>query len=150
MLHYEVFNKIQQIMDSPEAQESARKWLQEKCNKTDAMRQKVSSSEYIEWLYNYVSANRSANDESALYVYEGIDSENGQLLSWFVDYAKTLARQQGVQIIFDEENPFGNEEVFVKIKDKFFSAFTMYGQGSWSCVGLLENTPDNYVELPEC
>ena len=144
----DLMNIVRQIENKTDDQESFLAFLQERADHQKEMRQKVSSAEYIDWLYNYVSSNRFADDESALYTYQGVDSENGQILSWFVGYRKELARSQGVPVVIEDNSPFGEEKVVVKIRDKFFQAFTMYGQGSWSGVGLLDKEPEEgYILL---
>ena len=109
---------------------------------------RASSQEYLDWLYDYVVANGHADDESAAYVYEGIDSENGQILWAFCEYVRNLAKEQGIWVYYDPNLSFENYEVIVKIKDRFFSSFEMWGIGSWASVKLLDNEPDaEYVTL---
>lgn len=144
----DLISKLQQTENQTDDQAAFFEFLKERADHEKEMRQKISSAEYIDWLYNYVSSNRFADDEGALYTYHGIDSENGQILSWFVSYLKELARSQGVPVIIEEDSPFVEEAVIVKIRDKFFRALTMYGQGSWSAVGLLNEEPESgYVVL---
>lgn len=124
------------------------KWIEEYFGEIEKRKQKASSREYIDWLYDYVSTNKNANDESALYTYKDIDAENGQILGAFLDYIKELATKQRVLVIPDEECEFDSEQVVVKIKDKYFEIFRMFGQGAWTSVSLLENEPDYaYVKL---
>ena len=134
--------ELKKKMETPEFAESARKYMEEYFKRIENNKEKVSSKWYIDWLYNYVSANKHVNDESALYTYEGIDAENGQLLSAFLDYVKELAVQQRVLVTSDEECGFDNEQVIVKIKDKYFEIFRMYGQGTWTSVNLLDKEPE--------
>ena len=110
--------------------------------KIEKNKEKVSSKEYIDWIYDYVSSNKHVDDESALYTYEGVDAENGQLLSTFLDYVEELSIQQRVLVTPDDECKFDSEQVTVKIKDKFFEIFRMYGQGSWTSVNLLDEEPE--------
>lgn len=135
-------DKLKEQMGTPEFQESAKKWIEEYFGEIEKRKQKVSSKEYIDWIYDYVSTNKNANDESALYTYKDIDAENGQILGAFLDYIKELATKQRVLVVPDEECKFGSEQVVVKIKDKYFEVFRMFGQGSWTSVSLLENEPD--------
>lgn len=135
-------DKLKEQMETPEFQESAKKWMEEYFGEIEKRKQKVSSKEYIDWLYDYVSINKNANDESALYIYKDIDAENGQILGAFLDYIKELAIKQRVLVVPDEECEFDSEQVVVKIKDKYFEIFRMFGQGSWTSVSLLENEPD--------
>lgn len=135
-------DELKKQMETPEFAEGARKYMEEYFRRIEKTRKKVSSKEYIDWVYNYVSANKHANDESATYTYEGIDAENGQVLSAFLDYVEELAKEQRVLIVPDDECDFGSEQVVVKIKDKYFEIFRMYGQGSWTSIGLLDEEPD--------
>ena len=137
-------------MDTPEFKESIRSFVQEQAAKRQKMRDKVSSKEYIHWVYDYVTTNKRADDEGALYVYKGIDSEYGQLLSWFMEYVKELAQEQGAQtaVTTDSTCMFGNEQVVIKIRDRCFSVFTMYGQGSWTNISLLgQEHSGPYVQI---
>ena len=135
-------DKYKKQMESPEFQEAVKEWIEEYFGKFEKRKQKASSKEYIDWLYDYVSTNKNINDESALYTYEGINAENGQILSDFLDYVKELAAKQRVLVVPDEKCEFDSERVVVKIKDKYFEIFRMFGQGSWTSVSLLENAPD--------
>ena len=135
-------DKLKEQMETPEFQKSAKKWMEEYFGEIEKRKQKVSSKEYIDWLYNYVLINKNVNDESALYTYKDIDAENGQILGAFLDYIKELATKQRVLIVPDEECGFDSEQVVVKINDKYFEIFRMFGQGSWTSVSLLENEPD--------
>lgn len=140
--------EIKKRIESPEFKEYAQKWAQEYKAKRDKLKRKVSSDEYINWLYDYVIINKSVNDESALYTYIGIDAENGSCLGSFLDYTKELAKEQNIPIGEDEECYFPNELVTIKIKDSYFEVFRMFGQGSWTSVSLLEKAPMNdFVEL---
>lgn len=134
-------NKLEKQMETLELQESAKKWMEEYFGEIEKIKQKVSSKEYIDWLYDYVSTNKNADDESVLYTYKGIDAEYGQVLSAFLDYVKELAKKQRVLVVPDEECNFDSEQVVVKIKDKYFEIFRMFGQSSWTSVSLLENEP---------
>ena len=49
----------------------------------------------------------------------------------------------------DDECDFGSEQVVVKIRDKYFEIFRMYGQGSWTSIGLLNEEPNHaFVKIP--
>ena len=133
---------LKKQMDTPEFVESARKYMEEYFGRIEKNKEKVSSKEYIDWIYDYVSSNKHADDESALYTYEGIDAENGQLLSAFLDYVEELAKQQRVLVTPDDECEFDSERVTVKINDKYFEIFRMYGQGTWTSVNLLDEEPE--------
>ena len=135
-------DELKERMETPELAASARKYMEEYFGRIEKNKEKASSKEYIDWIYDYVSSNKHADDEGALYTYEGIDAENGQLLSAFLDYVKELAVQQRVLVTSDEECGFDNEQVIVKIKDKYFEIFRMYGQGTWTSVNLLDEEPD--------
>lgn len=145
----EMFEEYKKRMESPEYAEETRKWIEEYFGEMEKRKEQVSSKEYIDWLYDFVIKNNGANDESALYTYEGTDAENGKLLSCFMSYVQKLAKEQRVTIVPDEECSFPSEVLAVKIKDKYFEVFTMYGQGSFTSVNLLEKEPDfAYVRLP--
>lgn len=140
--------KLKERTKSPEFPESMREWIGEYFGEIEKRKQKASSKEYIDWLYDYVSTNKSVNDESALYTYKGIDAEYGQILGSFLDYVEELATKQRVLIVSNEECKFDNELVVVKIKDKYFVIFRMFGQGSWTSVSLLEDEPDySFVKI---
>lgn len=134
--------EVVEYMKTPEFEEKARKYIEEHFRELEKRRNQVSSNEYIDWLYNYLSVNKSVDDESALYQYEGIDKEYGSLVSYFLSYVKELAKKQRVMIASDEECEFYNQEVVVKIKDKYFKIFQIHGQGAWTCISPLENEPD--------
>ena len=123
-------------------EESARKYMEERLRRIWKNKNKVSSKEYIDWVYDYVSVNKHADDEDAIYVYEGIDAEYGQILGSFLDYVKELAIQQRVLVIPADYCEFDSEQITIKIKDKYFEIFRMYGQGSWTSIGLLDKEPD--------
>ena len=135
-------DELRKQMDTPEFAESARKYMEEYFGRIEKNKEKVSSKEYIDWIYDYVSSNKHADDEGALYTYEGVNAENGQLLSAFLDYVEELSKQQRVLVTSDDDCEFDSEQVTVKIKDKFFEIFRMYGQGSWTYIGLLDKEPD--------
>lgn len=140
--------ELKEIMGTSEFAESARRYMEDYFAKIEKRRQKVSSKEYIDWIYEYVSANKHADDEGALYVYKDIDAENGKILSAFLDFIKEVAKQQRVLVISDDECEFENEKVTIKIKDKCFEIFKMYGQGSLTSINLLDREPDYaYVKL---
>ena len=66
---------LKKQMDAPEFVESARKYMEEYFGRIEKNKEKVSSKEYIDWIYDYVSSNKHADDEGALYTYEGVDAE---------------------------------------------------------------------------
>lgn len=134
--------EMKEYMKTPEFEEKIRKHMQEHFRELEERISKVSSDEYIDWLYDYLSINKSVDDESALYKYEGIDKEYGSLVSYFFGYVKELAKKQRVMIANDEECEFYNEEVVVKIKDKYFNIFQMHGQGASTFIYLLDNEPE--------
>jgi len=129
-------------------QESLNKWIQTRLETQKYRRHHVSSAEYISWLYHYVTLHNRADDESALYRCQGKDSINGQLLSDFFDYVKELSAQQGTHPVKDPFCTFENEELAFRIKDKFFTIYRMFGQGSWTSVSLCLKDPLFYVQLP--
>lgn len=140
--------ELKERMETPKFVESAREYMEDYFAKIEKHKQIVSSKEYIDWIYEYVTANNHVDDEGALYTYEGVDAENGQILGAFLDYVKEIGIQQRVLVISDDECEFENEKVSIKIKDMYFEVFRMYGQGSWTSVNLLDKEPDYaYVKL---
>ncbi len=141
-------DELKKQIETPEFVESTRKYMEEYFGRIEKNKEKVSSKEYIDWLYDYVSINKHADDECAAYTYKGIDAENGQILGAFLDYVKNLATQQRVLVIPDDECEFDNEQVVIKIKDKYFEIFRMHGQGSWTSINLIDKEPYYaYVKL---
>ncbi len=63
----------------------------------------------------------------------------------FLDYVKDVAQKQRVLIVADENCYFDNELVVVKIKDKYFEIFRMFGQGSVTFITLLDKEPEDYA-----
>ena len=112
-------------------------------------KKRASSVEYIDWLYNYLLINEFIDDEVSLYECNDADVKNGDILTNFFDYVLEIAEKQGVHVAQDAEYAFDNEqEVFVKIKDRYFKASRVFGQGSVTSVSLLNEKPDYvYVEL---
>lgn len=111
---------------------------------------RAASQEYIDWLYNYVCTNKQLDDADALYSKDTEVTENGGLLSYFFEHVTKLARQQDVPVTSDDDFMFYNEEVNVKIHDKYFNLFTMCGQGAITGITLLEEEPSGaYVKLQE-
>ena len=129
-------DELRKQMDTPEFAESARKYMEEYFGRIEKNKEKVSSKEYIDWIYDYVSSNKHADDEGALYTYEGVNAENGQLLSAFLDYVEELSKQQRVLVTSDDDFEFDSEQGTVKIKDKYFEILRMCGQGGWTSIGL--------------
>ena len=106
-------------------------------------RKKVSSKEYIDWIYKYVSSNKIADSEDALYLYKGIDAENGKMLGAFFSYVEDLAHDQGLFLATEFE-----EEFFFKIRDKYFRIIELCGQGTITSIILLDKEPDcKYVVI---
>lgn len=116
----------------------------------ESERKKVSSREYINWVYEYVSANKLADDESALYIYHGVDAEFGKSLGYFMSYVEDLARRQGLFVAYDDESYFDTKYVFIKIKDKYFKISTTWGQGSLTEVELLDTEPGYRCVIIDC
>ena len=56
-------DELKKRMETPEFEESARKYMEEYFGRIEKNREKVSSKEYIDWVYNYVSANKHADDD---------------------------------------------------------------------------------------
>lgn len=140
----EAFKDYLDKMDTEEYKKAENDYFK----KLEKEREKVSTEEYIQWVYDFVSKKYQADDERAIYEYRGIDSENGRLLSQFMDYVESLAEEQRVLVVEDDECEFENEEVVVNIKDKYFRLFRMFGQGTWTLIRLLEEEPNYcYVKI---
>lgn len=107
----------------------------------------VSSREYLQWLYDFILGHESMDTDAATYRYRGTDSENGQLLGALMDYVKILAKEQNVPVTENPECEFYNQAFIIKIQDRYFRIFQMYGQGSWTCVTLTNEQEQNYVTL---
>lgn len=139
-------DELEEKLNSPEFVEKTRKYMEERFAKQKELAKRVSSKEYIDWLYSFVSKNHGVDDDT---LYEGVDEDNSRLLGNFLDYVEELATQQRVLIVPDEDCDFDSEKIVVKIKDKYFDFFRMFGQGSWTSVCLLEKGPDYaYVKIP--
>ena len=53
-----------------------------------------------------------------------------------------------ILVLQDEDKT--EEQAFVKIKDKYFEVYRIFGQGLWTFVSLLEKEPDYaFVKIPE-
>lgn len=141
-------DELKRQMETPEFAESARKYMEEYFGRMEKNKEKVSSKEYIDWIYNYVSDNKQVDEESAALICKGIDSENGKILGTFLDYVKDLAIQQRVLVIQGDKYGFDSEQVVINIKDRYFELFRMYGQGSWTSINLMDKNPGYaYVKL---
>lgn len=141
-------DKFKEDMKNPEVVETIRKQAEEYWAKIEENKKLVSSKEYIDWLYDYVSKNKNIDDESALYVYQGIDAQYGQIIGVFLNYVEELAESQKIPISSDENAGFPNEKVIARIKDKYFELFRIYGQGSLTSVNLLNEEPiSSFVKL---
>lgn len=142
-------DELRERMETPEFAESARKYIEEYFAKIEEKKKIVSSKEYLSWLYDYVSVNKHMDNEAAKYTYTEIDAEYGQIVGLFLDYVEELAKEQRVLVIPDDDCDFDSEKVVVKIMDKYFEVFRMFGQGSWISVELLDEEPDYaYVKIP--
>lgn len=139
-------DELEEKLNSPEFVEKTRKYMEERFAKQEELAKRVSSKEYIDWLYSFVSKNHGVDDDT---LYGGVDEENSRLLGVFLDFAEELAVQQRVLVVPDDDCDFDSEKIVVKIKDKYFDIFRMFGQGSWTSVCLLEREPNYaYVKIP--
>lgn len=108
---------------------------------------KVRSSEYIEWLYCYLHTHKSYSSYSLDSLDEN-DYENTNILDYFFSYLRELAKNQNVCIVQDHNIPFANEMVNVKIKDKYFEFYLIFGQGSLLEINTVQkNSSIRYVEI---
>ena len=104
---------------------------------------RVSSDEYIQWLYSYLNHEDilGFSDDDMQYAPESEDRENSLMLSYFLSYVEELAKKQRVLNVPDEENEFETTNYVIKINDMFIEVSTMCGQGSVSFAYKV-NKPD--------
>jgi hypothetical protein len=88
---------------------------------------KVSSDKYLKWFYECVSRDKVIDSESALYEYQGIDSEYGELLNTFFVYIKSGIGDS--KDLYIQSNDDFDEKVIIKIDDSFFKLLKITGQG---------------------
>ena len=65
-----LLDEFKEDMKNPKFVETIKKQAEEYWAKIEERKKIVSSKEYIDWFYNYVSANKKIDDESALYIYQ--------------------------------------------------------------------------------
>jgi hypothetical protein len=136
-------------MQEPDFAIEFEKYLQKDNKKQEERYRRASSKEYIDWLYGAVSKNGILYNE-CLFPYQMEDPQNGNLLTYFIDYIEQLADTQGVSVTTDTDCPFDNENVTVKIKDRYFSLFRMHELGLSTTIKLLDKEPDHaYIILED-
>ena len=87
----------------------------------------VASPEYKEWIYNFLNKYNCIHDESALYIYEGIDKAYGILCSYFHNYL--INNQQMPCIEVPEEYGIHFYTPF-KINNQEYIIQTLIGQNA--------------------
>lgn len=96
---------------------------------------KVSSPQYINWLYKYISKNQFLSDEMLLYDEENENRENSLLLSYLHSYISRLRKNT----YYDEE---GWEHFVFRIRDRYFDLYSIQGQGTITYVEECEKDQD--------
>lgn len=105
-------------------------------NKEKQREELVSSPEYEEWISHFLYYHNCIHDESALYVYEGIDQEYGKLCSYYHRY---LIEKKGLpKIDIPEKHGFGHFYTPFKIKEKEYIIQTLIGQGATTWITTKE------------
>ena len=106
----------------------------------------TGSKEYLDWLYDFVKADRIYDDETALYEMEdGIDKENLLKISYLQTLVDKKAQEQGVENILDEDNEFQILNYIFRYKDRLYQIDTMTGQGAITFVCITENKENKKI-----
>lgn len=106
----------------------------------------TGSKEYLDWLYDFVKADKIYDDETALYEMEdGIDKENLLKISYLQTLVDKKAQEQGVENILDEDNEFQILNYIFRYKDRLYQIDTMTGQGAITFVCITENKENKKV-----
>ena len=113
----------------------------------EALKLVVSGKEYLNWVYDTVSANGSVETEYPEDKYNGIEEENRRLLHTFFNYLTDLAHEQGVFTSEDAELPTAPEERAFKFKDKYFMASRLFDEPIRVCISLLDEPTDDCILL---
>ena len=109
---------------------------------------KVTSKEYLDWLYDYVKDDRTYDDETAPYkVKNETDRENLCRLSFLQKVIEDLSEENNVENIIDKENLFEAMNYNFKYRDKIFNISTMIGQGAITFIEIAKDTDRDCVEL---
>lgn len=111
---------------------------------------KVKSLEYLKWLFKFTEIHNKWNDETFLYDknISNEDSENTQLILFFIDYVKERACEQGLFSI-EHENHCYDDEYNFKLLNNFYNIYSYSGQGTITGMKKLEETPEEYVYIDE-
>ena len=109
--------------------------------------QKTASSQYIEWLYNYILSlsGKEFDDVSVLDDEQTEDTKKAALLSYFLAHVENLAKEQNVENRPDLENEFEELNYNIKIFDKFFNINNMVGDFDITFIREITPPNDNYV-----
>lgn len=111
-------------MDKEVIQTMAEKEVKERMERINI----VASPEYKEWIYDFLNKYNCIHDESALYLYEGIDRAYGILCSYFHSYLINNEKLPCIEI--PEEHGLGHFYTPFKIHDKEYIIQTLIGQGA--------------------
>lgn len=103
----------------------------------------VSSQEYLNWIYDYVSLNGNIDDQfTATDEY----ASNISLLGDFFCYIEKIAEENRIAYEFGGES--SEMGYYIKIKDKIFFTYLIIGQGAIAGVDHVINVPlVQYIEL---
>lgn len=106
----------------------------------------TGTTEYLDWLYNFVEENKIYDDETALYEMEdGIDKENLLKISYLQTLVDMKARVQNVENILDEDNEFQILNYVFRYKDRLYQIDTMTGQGAVTFICLTDNKENRKI-----
>ncbi len=106
----------------------------------------TGTTEYLDWLYNFVKENKIYDDETALYEMEdGIDKENLLKISYLQTLVDMKARVQNVENILDEDNEFQILNYVFRYKDRLYQIDTMTGQGAVTFICLTDNKENRKI-----
>ena len=106
----------------------------------------TGTTEYLNWLYDFVEEDKIYDDETALYEMEdGIDKENLLKISYLQTLVDMKAQVQNVENILDEDNEFQILNYVFKYKDRLYQIDTMTGQGAVTFICLTDNKENRKV-----
>lgn len=114
------------------------KYISNYIKEIEEKRKIVSSDTYLTWLDKFIEENNTFCDDSWLYNQEEISKEsynNVILLSHFFSYVQELANKQNILTTSEE----GDDETFyLKLKNKYYSISTIYGQGAFTNISKID------------
>lgn len=122
--------------------EKIKKHLEERKQKIEY----TGSTEYLDWLYNYIKPEKIYDDETALYeLKEGKDRENILKFSYLQKYIEEKAKELNIENIVDKDNEFQILNFVFSYKDRLYQIDTMIGQGAVTFVQLTDNKENRKV-----